>query len=76
MAGGAIAVTASRQILMTVDRRRRRSGSGCVRCSGLTEFREEFADPAGDGGVAFGLAGPAAFDGVLDELLFADQPGP
>jgi len=61
---------------LAADRRRRRSGSGCVRFSGLTEFREEFADPAGDRAVSFGLAGPAAFDRVLDERVFADRPGP
>ena len=72
----AIAVTASGQILMTAGRRRRRSGSECVRCSGLTEFREGFADPAGDRGVSFDLTGPAAFDRVLDERVFANQPVP
>lgn len=60
-------------ILMTANRRRRRSGSECVRCSGLTEFREEFADTARDRGVSLDLAGPAAFDRVLDET--AGEPG-
>jgi hypothetical protein len=39
-----------------------------------TEFREELADPAGDRGVSFDLAGPAAFGRVLGQLVFTDQP--
>lgn len=37
---------------------------------------EEAADPVGDGVLSFGLAGSAAFDGVLGELLLAGEPGP
>jgi hypothetical protein len=40
----------------------------------FTEFGEQFADGAGDGSVPFDLAGPAALDGVLDELPLAGQP--
>jgi hypothetical protein len=44
-----------------------------VRGNRLTEIREELADPAGDRGVPFDLAGPAAFDHVLGQLVFADE---
>jgi hypothetical protein len=64
-------VTANGRILIIVGRRRRRSGSGCVRCGGLAELGEEFADRAGDGGVSFGLAGPAVFGRVLGGLVSA-----
>jgi hypothetical protein len=39
---------------------------------GLAELAHQLVDPARDGLVAFDLAGPVAFDGVLDELLFAN----
>jgi hypothetical protein len=46
---------------------------------GLAQFGQEFADAAGDRGVALGFAGPAAFGGVLDQSLFdleaVSQPG-
>jgi len=46
---------------------------------GLAQFGQEFADAAGDRGVALGFAGPAAFGGILDQLLFdleaVSQPG-
>lgn len=42
----------------------------------LSEIGEEAADPFGDGLVPFDLARPAAFDGVLGELLFTSEPGP
>jgi hypothetical protein len=40
----------------------------------LAEVGEQAAQAAGDGGVAFCFAGPAAFGGVLDELLLDVQP--
>jgi hypothetical protein len=43
---------------------------------GFAEVGEQAFEPAGGGGVAFGLAGPAALAGVLDELLLDVQPGP
>lgn len=42
----------------------------------LSEVCEEAADPFGDGVVPLNFAGPAAFDGVLGELLFTGEPGP
>lgn len=42
----------------------------------LFEVGEEAADPIGDGVVPFDLAGPAALDGVLGELVLAGEPGP
>jgi hypothetical protein len=41
--------------------------------AGLAELGEEFLDAAGEGLVAFDLAGPVALDGVLDELLLAGE---
>jgi hypothetical protein len=41
-----------------------------VRPGGLAQFGQEFADAAGDRDAALGFAGPAAFGGVLDQLLF------
>jgi len=42
----------------------------------LAELGEEFMDAGDDGLVAFGFAGPAAFGGVVDELLLACQACP
>jgi len=41
----------------------------------LAEVGEQAGEAAGDGGVPFGLAGPAVLVGVLDELLLDLQPG-
>ena len=35
----------------------------------LAEVGEQAGEAAGDGGVPFGLTGPAALVGVVDELL-------
>src|SRR6266567_4970687 len=42
----------------------------------LTEVGEQAFQAPGDRGVPFHLPGPAAFAGVLDELLFDLEPGP
>jgi hypothetical protein len=42
----------------------------------LAELSEEFMDAGDDGLVAFDFARPAAFGGVLDELLLACQANP
>lgn len=42
----------------------------------LAKVGEEVADPVGDGVVPFDLAGPAAFSGILGELLFTVELGP
>jgi len=41
----------------------------------LAEVGEQAGEAAGDGGVPFGLTGPAALVGVVDELLLDLQPG-
>ena len=47
-----------------------------VRFDALAEFGRKAADPVGDGVVSFDLAGPAAFNGVLGQLLLAGEPCP
>lgn len=42
---------------------------------GLAEIGEQALQAAGDGGVAFGLAGPASVLGVADELLLDVDAG-
>lgn len=41
----------------------------------LSEIGEEPTDPVGDGVVPLDLAGPAAIDGVLGQLLLAGKTG-
>ena len=40
----------------------------------FAEVGQELAEPSADGCVSFHLAGPAAFNGVVDELLFTCEP--
>lgn len=51
------------------------SSRGVTGAGLLLEVGEQAAQAAGDGGVAFCFAGPAALVGVLSELLLDVQPG-
>ncbi|MFG1946172.1 hypothetical protein [Nonomuraea sp. NPDC048826] len=43
---------------------------------GFAEIGQQGLQPPGHGGVSFNLRSPAAFAGVMDELLFDLQAGP